>query len=173
VKKLAVNLGAPGDRRDELGRLWLAYPRPATVGRMEFVFDIQPKLLTGGAFEARNDESLQIENARVDWLYTSQARGLTRCELPLLGKDDEPAEYRVTMHFAELKQDARPGERVFDVKLQGATVLAGLDVVQAAGDVQCALTREFRHVKVTGNLVVELASVKGEPILAAIEVERE
>ena len=53
VKKLGVNLGAPGDRRDGLERLWLAYPRPATVGRMEFVFDIKPKLLPGGAFEAQ------------------------------------------------------------------------------------------------------------------------
>ena len=53
------------------------------------------------------------------------------------------------------------------------TALAGLDVVQAAGGAERALTREFRHVKVTGKLVVELAPVKGEPILAAIEVERE
>ena len=62
---------------------------------------------------------------------------------------------------------------MFDVKLQGETVAAGLDVVQAAGGIERALTREFRHVKVTGNLVVELAPVKGEPILSAIEVERE
>ena len=173
VKKLAVNLGAPGDRRDGLGRLWLAYPRPAAVGRMEFVFDIQPKLLTGGGFEARNEESLTVDGARVQWLYSSQARGLARCELPLIGKDDEPAEYRVTLHFAELEKDARPGDRVFDVKLQGQTVAERLDVVQAAGGVERALAREFRGVKVAGNLVVELTPVKGEPILAAIEVERE
>jgi outer membrane protein assembly factor BamB len=173
VKKLAVNLGAPGDRRDSLGRLWLAFPRPATVGRMEFVFDIQPKLLAGGAFEAQNDESVAIENARVAWIYTSQARGLARCELPLLGKDDAPAKYRVTLHFAELQKDARPGTRVFDVKLQGETVAEGLDVVQEAGGIERALTREFRHVKVDRNLVLELVPKQGEPILAAIEVERE
>jgi len=28
VKHLAVNLGAPGDRRDDTGTLWLGYPRP-------------------------------------------------------------------------------------------------------------------------------------------------
>jgi hypothetical protein len=173
VKKLAVNLGAPGDRRDVLGRLWLAYPRPATVGRMEFVFDIKPNLLAGGTFEARNDESLTVENTRVEWLYTSQARGLARCELPLIAKDDAPAEYRVTLHFAELQKDTKPGDRVFDVKLQGETVIAGLDVAQAASGVERALIREFRHVKVAGDLVVELQPVKGEPILAAIELERE
>jgi len=173
VKKLAINLGAPGDRRDGQGRLWLAYPRPATVGRMEFVFDIKPKLLEGGAFEARNDESLTVENTRVEWIYSSQARGLVRCELPLIGKGEAPAEYRVTLHFAELQKDAKPGDRVFDVKLQGETVAAALDVAQAADGSERAMTREFRRVKVASNLVVELNPIKGEPILSAIEVERE
>ncbi len=173
VKNLAVNLGAPGDRRDGFNRLWLAYPRPATVGRMEYSFDIEPKLMAGGAFEARNEESLKVENARVGWLYTSQAHGLTRFELPLLGKDDAPARYRVTLHFAELAKDTKRGERVFDVKLQGETVAAELDVVQAAGGSERALTREFNRVEVADNLVVELSPKKGEPILSAIEVERE
>jgi len=35
------------------------------------------------------------------------------------------------------------------------------------------LTREFRRVSVEDNLVVELNPIKGEPILSAIEVERE
>jgi hypothetical protein len=172
VKKLAVNLGAPGDRRDGQGRLWLAYPRPATVGRMEFVFDINPKLLAGGGYDARNDESLAVEDTRVGWIYSSQARGLARCELPLLGEGDAPAEYRVTLHFAELEKDARPGNRVFDVKLQGQTVAADLDVAAAAGS-QRALAREFRRVKIDRSLVIELTPKKGEPILSAIEVERE
>lgn len=173
IKKLAVNLGAPGDRRDGQGNLWLAYPRPATVGRMEFNYDIKPQLLEGGAFETRNDESLAIDGARVGWLYSSQARGLTRCELPLIGANEAPADYRVTLHFAELQPEVKPGERVFDVKLQGQTVLAGLDVVATAGSAQRALTREFRRVNVDGKLVIELQPQKGEPVLAAIEVERE
>jgi hypothetical protein len=109
----------------------------------------------------------------VDWIYTSHARGLASCKLPLLGKDDSPAEYRVTLHFAELRDGAKPGDRIFDVKLQGETVAAALDVVQAAGGSQRALTREFRRVKVADNLVVELNPLKGEPTLSAIEVERE
>ena len=30
VKHMALNLGAPGDRRDVRGKVWLAYPRPST-----------------------------------------------------------------------------------------------------------------------------------------------
>jgi beta-galactosidase len=140
---------------------------------MEFVFDIKPTLLPGGVFEAKNDESIAVEDSRVGWIYSSQARGLTRCELPLIGKDDAPANYRVTLHFAELDKSTKPGQRVFDVKLQGQTVAAALDVVQAAGGSERALTRSFPRVKVTDNLVIELNPIKGEPILAAIELERE
>ena len=173
AKQLAVNLAHPGDRRDDLGRLWLSYPRPATVGRMEFVFDIKPKLLAGGGFEAKNDESLSVQNARTGWLYSSQGRGLTRCELPLLGKNDAPVDYRVKLHFAELQKDAKPGDRVFDVILQGENVAENLDVAKMAGGTERALIREFRNVRVTGNLVIELNPKQGEPILSAIEVERE
>jgi hypothetical protein len=33
VKQMALNLGAPGDRRDDVGTLWLAYPRRASTCR--------------------------------------------------------------------------------------------------------------------------------------------
>ena len=121
----------------------------------------------------QSDPNAAVNGARVGWLYSSHARGLTRCELPLLGKDDASANYRVTLHFAELDTTTQPGERVFDVKLQGQTVAPALDVVQAAGGSQRALTREFRRVRVEDNLIVELNPIKGEPILSAIEVERE
>jgi hypothetical protein len=172
VKRLAVNLGSPGDRRDAFDRLWFSYPRPATVGRMEFVFDIKPQLATGGGFDAHNDESLVIQNADVPWLFTSQARGLTRCELPLIGKDEPGASYNVKLHFAELDAGVNAGERVFDVRLQGTTVASAVDVVKEAGGTRRAVTREFSGIWVDGNLAVELVPIAGQPILSAIEVER-
>jgi hypothetical protein len=173
VKRLAVNLGAPGDRRDSFDRLWLSYPRPNTVGRMEFVFDIKPNLMPGGEFATRNDESLDVANADVPWLLTSQARGLTHCELPLVKADESPASYKVKLYFAELDEKSKSGDRVFDVQLQGQTVAAKLDVAQEAGGPGRALTREFTGVRVTENLVVDLVPIAGQPILSAIEVERE
>ena len=53
VKQMAINLGAPGDRRDEFGKLWLGFPRPKTVNRMEFVFNIKPTLAGGGKGEQK------------------------------------------------------------------------------------------------------------------------
>jgi hypothetical protein len=173
VKRLAVNLGAPGDRRDPFNRLWLSYPRPTTVGRMEFTFDIKPKMLPKGGFDARNEESLAIANAEVPWVLSSQAKGLEQCQLPLVGPHDPPANYKVTLHFAELDETIEPGKRVFDVRLQGETVATGLDVVKEAGGPLRSVTREFSNIRVTGDLVLQLSPVAGEPILSAIEVERE
>jgi hypothetical protein len=173
VKRLAVNLGAPGDRRDALDRLWLSYPRPATVGRMEFVFDIKPQLTPEGTFEARNNESIVIANADVPWLFTSQAIGLKHCELPLVGPKDPPGNYKVKLYFAELDANTKPGDRVFDVKLQGQPVVTNLDVTKETGGSLRAMTREFSNVWVDGKLAIDLTPVAGQPILSAIEVERE
>jgi len=49
------------------------------------------------------------------------------------------------------------GSRVFDVKLQGKTVLENFDVAKAAA-AGAVVVREIKGVEVMGNLLVELAS---------------
>jgi outer membrane protein assembly factor BamB len=173
VKQMSINLGAPGDRRDEFGTLWLAYPRPKTVGRLEYTFDLNASLSKGGDYYNRNSEGIDIANANTSWVLTSGARGLNRCELPLLGEDDEPASYAVTLHFAEL--DARVEEGTpFDIKLQGKIVSKSVDVAADAGGANRALTQEFNGLNVERNLVIELIPRGNNlPALSGIEVRRE
>lgn len=173
VKQLAINLGAPGDRKDNFGTLWLAYPRPNTVGRLEYTFDIQPQLASGGGYYTYNNASVQIENANTPWILSSGARGLSRCELTLLGDTDKPATYTVKLHFAQI-EDCGPGETLFDIKLQGATVAENVDVIAEVGGPSRALVRSFESIAVEKNLVIELTP-KGEslPTIAAIEVVRQ
>ena len=169
VKRMALNLGAPGDRRDQFRNLWLSYPRPASRGRMEFVFDIKPKLASGGGYYAENADSAKVK-ADTPWVLSSGARGLSKCEIPLLGKNDAEAKYNIRLHFAEL-DSAKPGERVFDVKLQGNVEASGLDVAKEAGD-KTGLVREFKDISVTDNLVVELVSKSKKPaIISGIEIQ--
>ena len=172
VKRLAVNLGAPGDRRDTFGNLWLSFPRPKTVGRMEFVFNITPKLSKGGGFYAKDDESIDVANAPTSWVLTSGVRGLQKFELPLLDKGDKAADYKVRLHFAEL-DDVAEGERLFDIKLQGKVVARGVDVVKEAGKL-ASLVKTFEGIAVRDRLTVELVSRgKTAPTLSAIDVEME
>ncbi|MDP6444141.1 MAG: PQQ-binding-like beta-propeller repeat protein [Pirellulaceae bacterium] len=172
VKRLAINLGAPGDRRDKQGNLWLGFPRPKTVGRMEFVFNIAPKLAKGGRYYARNSESIEFTDATTPWLLSSGAEGLTKFELPLLGEKDAAAFYKVRLHFAEL-DERQAGDRVFDIKLQGETVAANVDVAKEAGRL-ANLVKTFGGISVAAKLQVELVPHgKTSPILSAIDVELE
>ena len=83
-----------------------------------------------------------------------------------------PRTLDVRLHFVEI-EGVEPGRRVFDVKLQGKTVLEGFDIVKAANGVARAVTQEFRDVTATRALVVELipqsATPGLEPTLSAIE----
>ncbi len=96
--------------------------------------------------------------------------------------DDAPVEarrYTVRLHFAELDERVGPGERVFDVALQGETVLEALDVVAEAGGHRRALVREFRGVEATRLLELTFNPQGDEvtqtsaPILAGFEIEEE
>jgi len=171
VTRLGVNLGAPGDRRDALWRLWLSYPRPTHVGRMEFVFDIKPKLADGGEFFARNSDSTEIQ-ADTPWILASGVKGMQSCEIPLRGEKDGPAKYNVTLHFAELDEGVQAGQRVFDVKLQGLVHAESIDIVREAGGVGVGLVREFKDIDVQDALRLELDAKSELPaILNAIEIE--
>src|SRR5690242_21478543 len=56
--------------------------------------------------------------------------------------------YTLRLHFFE-PYSLSPGQRVFDIKLQGATALAGYDIAGDAGDgakaTQQTLTRSEEH----------------------------
>lgn len=169
VKRLAINLGGPGDRRDREGRLWLAYPRPKLEGRLEYAFDLRAKLAEGGGYYALNSESLTLANTDVPWLYTCGARGLLRCELPLLGETDAPASYTVRLHFGPASDDVAVP---FAVRLHGQVVDEAL--APPARSAREPLIRTYRGITVQRDLPIELVPRgDGLPTLAAIEVVRE
>jgi hypothetical protein len=88
--------------------------------------------------------------------------------------------YTVRLHFAE-PDDVQPGQRVFDVRLNGAVVLSDFDIVKEAGARYTAVVREFQGIEATGLLQVELVPKSKEkksrttPIISGLEVvcERE
>ena len=173
VKHMAINFGAPGDRRDDFGTLWLAFPRPKTVGRLEYVFDLSAELADVGEYYSHNLESLQVGDAATPWLHASGAEGLLRCRLPLLGKNDPPGNYSVKMYFTA-EGDPSSGSSRMNIRLQDHEVATD---VKVAGNERARtepLIREFRGIKVSTDLAVEI-SPRGGPLpkLAAIEVRRE
>ncbi|MCH7686738.1 MAG: PQQ-binding-like beta-propeller repeat protein, partial [Planctomycetes bacterium] len=180
VKHMSLNFGAPGDRKDSRGKIWLAYPRPnpKKTTSLDLQLDLKHQTLSGGGFITQNNRSLNLQTSEADWLFSSKAQGVKQFTVPLLGKDDAPASYTVKLHFAEIEEGVEKGDRVFDVKLQGRTAVENLDVLAAAQGRGRNIVREIKDVKVTDNLVIELvpqatsSDPNQQPILNAIEILR-
>ena len=179
VQHMALNLGAPGDRRDAHGKLWLSYPRPASRPGLDLPLDIRPMtaLGTDGAFTQQNDASYTVDGTDTPWLFASGVRGMTRCELPLIDEGQEPATYTVRLYFAA-PEDDQPEKRVFDVALQGEIVARELDVVVQAEGPSRAFVLEQTDIPVSAGLAIELIprtnprQIEAQPILCAVEVLR-
>ena len=176
VQHMALNLGTPGDRRDAHGKLWLSYPRPSSRTGIDLPLDLKPRIAKGGDWFSFNADSYSIANTDTPWVFTSGVRGLTRADIPLIGKNQPAATYTLRLYFAALEND-QPGQRVFDIHLQGKEVTKGFDPVAKAGGVKRAFMAEFRDIAVTDNLYLELLAPAGadaahQPLLCGLEVLR-
>ena len=67
----------------------------------------------------------------------------------------------------------RTPKRSFGVSLQGHTVIAGLDIMAAAGRPQKTIVREFRDVSIGNELTIDLVVQHGQTILSGVEIVRE
>ncbi|MBA4388584.1 MAG: hypothetical protein C0404_11420, partial [Verrucomicrobia bacterium] len=81
-----------------------------------------------------------------------------------------PRPYKVRLHFAET-EGAEAGERVFNVKLQGSTVLTDFDIFTVAGGADRGIVREFTGVPVGNELVVEFVPKLGDPVICGVELD--
>lgn len=76
--------------------------------------------------------------------------------------------YRVRLHFAEL-EELGPGDRVFDIKINGQTVAANVDILRETGGVRRILTKEFR-VNPGREVELEFPAKTSLPLLNGIEI---
>ena len=176
VRELCLNIGGPGDRKDNSGKLWLAYPRP----RGSLVLPLKVQLTNyggGGAFKDGIDFT-KVTGTTEPWLYASGYRGLRTLSLPVMAPGDGEAAYTVRLHFAET-QGAKPGQRLFGIKVQGKPVAAGFDTVALAKGAKRALVREFRGIEAVETIEIALATPNAKPtpeqmpLVQAVEVIRE
>ena len=172
VKHMAINLGAPGDRRDSYGTVWLSWPRRVAYQEtsLDIKLDLQPEFVSGGGFQSVSESSLTLTDTQTPWLYSSMAEGITKLTLPLLGAEDAPADYTVKLHFADTRSRGND-TAAFSVKLNGIPTVDELALGQS-GETGEAIIHEVEKVRVTDSLTVELTGRQGTTLLNAIEVVR-
>lgn len=121
-------------------------------------------------------DAIPIDGTTDDELYQTEIFGPTggtfSYEIPV----GVSAEYDIRLHFAELffgvgSQAGGPGSRVFDVSIEGNTVLSNFDILSEVSPAT-ALTKEFNNVlindgfaSITFTGVTQSAKVNGIEIL--------
>ncbi len=84
VHHAALNVGAPGDQRDAEGQLWIAAPRPDTVGRRDDIaIPFRLRTRETPSFYRTNTDLVTITETDRPWIYGSGIRGSLRAELDL------------------------------------------------------------------------------------------
>ncbi len=116
--------------------------------------------MNGGRLPDDPFGALRGEGCRRIYLKSTSAEGAGDCT--------------VRLHFVELA-DAQPGDRVFDVIVQGKPVLKKFDIVREAGGIRRAITRKIEHVAAKDALTIEFRSVKSKlpPLVNGIEIRAE
>ncbi|MCX8035838.1 MAG: PQQ-binding-like beta-propeller repeat protein [Candidatus Sumerlaeia bacterium] len=176
IRRAGINFGAPGDRIADNGTLWMEYPVPDFGDKVE-------KGLTFPNLDIRVEpespkwfrrHSSWFPGDPMAWVTASGAVGLTKITIPL--GNSAPCAYRVRLFFAE-PDGIAPGQRRFDVALQGREVLTDFDIARTAGLNGRSVVKEFSGILAEESLIVSLtpdddAPIR-EPVICGIEIVAE
>ncbi|WP_182866930.1 outer membrane protein assembly factor BamB family protein [Stieleria mannarensis] len=173
IQNLAINFGAPGDRRDQDGTLWLEHP--VVAGKSPpLAIAVNPET----RFVARHS-SAAVSSTR-PWVIASAAEGITdlRLGMTIQGEKDQAGrstadgtmhEYDVELIFADPEPDDQ-NVRVFDVYVQDDRVAENVTI---GGDVEHAVaTIELKSVSVQNDLNVRFVPKQGMAVLSGIQLRR-
>lgn len=105
-----------------------------------------------------------IAGTTLDPLYQDERFGNFEYKIPV-----KNGEYLVKLHFAEIYFDA-PGQRTFDVLIEGQKVLVNYDVFQKSGGKNIAIVEAMRATVSDGELTIKFVSIINNAKIAAIEV---
>jgi outer membrane protein assembly factor BamB len=166
IRRLGINLGAPGDRKDASGTLWIDYP---SVGgdSPEVEIVVSPK---EPAWFRRH--SSQVQGDGLAWVAASGAEGIISLKVTIGDKKSAARIYTVRLHFVE-PQPLNVGDRTFDIRLQGERVSSAFDIIKEAGGVLRPVVKEFHGVECRDVLTVELspqAKARGAAVLCGVEI---
>lgn len=164
VRRIGINFGAPGDRQDESGTLWVDYPNKGGTS------PAIPMTVKADSPRYFRRHSSLLDGDGVNWVAGSGVEGATSITLTLSATEPKtPQSYTVRLHFAE-PDDAQPGERVFDIALQDKPMAENVDIARESDGKTSAVVREFTNVAAGRSLKVDLTARQGRPVLSGIEV---
>ncbi len=167
IKQLGLNFGAPGDRSSDNNTLWLEYPFVGGASP-----EIQVKIDTAGFTKIRK-EPFTVISEKTPWVSSSALGGIKSIEIGLTKDSAIPeSSYTVKLYFSEL-EDKNPGERIFDIAIQGRKITDDFDIVKEAGKPDKEVVKSYSGIKAGKTLRVELIADRGNTLISGIELIQE
>ena len=159
IKRVGINFGAPGDRQSAEGTLWTAYPKASgpSPGVALKVTSQKPARFRLHAAQIKG---------KLAWVSASGFQGARSVTIPCGTK--APRGYTVALHFAEPDGNA-PGKRVFDVAIQGKTLLKDFDIAKEAG-MKTTVVKRFVGIVAESGVTITFTPKTGETLICGIEV---
>jgi hypothetical protein len=141
---------------------------PNVSALAQAAWDQRRKLATAGWRVSGNIAN--YPNARIAGTADPALYRSCRYDLGTITLAAPNGKYRLTLKFCE-PHFKSPGERIFDVKLQGREVLTGLDIFGKVGQF-AALDFTLDDIAIDdGRLTIELVARKSLPCISAVAVE--
>jgi outer membrane protein assembly factor BamB len=188
ARHLGLNFGAPGDRRDQHGLIWLAFPHVVEEAA-DFGISFE------GDAKFFQDHPTTKREAAIPWVASSGVEGLTKLTFHLTPtprakpaetgkkkKDDDcgdsaaadekqtaaPEPYRLRFHFGVPRQSASE-PRQFAIRVNGQSVA---DAITLGGPEKQTAIFTVDRVLLEEQVEIEFAAAKGQPVLSGIELHR-
>ncbi len=161
IERLAVNFGAPGDRRDSDASLWLEYPSVAGAS---------PPLSIEVNDEATyfQHHSTTIGDVDKSWVLSSGVEGITELKIRLTPPGN-PQNYDLRLLFGS--PSPLSGVRAFNVVVQGASE-SGKVTLDPSGKLGNFAELRIDKVHVDGELRLQFNPLQGAAILSGIEIRK-
>ncbi len=167
VKRIGLNLHAPGDRLAADGTLWLDFPSRSGPSP-----DLPVKYDSTRVRGIRRHAMTQ-KRTGAEWIASSGFVGPLRMEILLSGTPMENTFYTIKLYFSEL-ENVRAGERMFHVLLQDSVALKNFDIRAEAKELHTPIVKTISDIKVEQALTIECvpasALCKSPPLLCGIEI---
>ncbi len=168
LKRVGINFGAPGARRDANGTLWLEFPQVA-----ERAYPIKIDVAGSEADYFRRHAS--VASGNLPWIASSGVKNVSTVKLKLpSAKDTVPADqpYTVCLRFAE-PESLPDGQRIFDVFIQGTAILKDFDISRESGGIWLDVEQTFSGILPDAKgISIEFRSATPEhlPVLTGLEL---
>jgi len=118
--------------------------------------------------------STQLSGDGLRWVAACGVTGIKSVVIPIVVGKAKATEklYTVRLYFTE-PDEIGPGERVFDVEIQGNKAIQNLDIAKESGGSRRLLLKELRGVKSDSTLSISFVPNIGRTQISGVEIVAE